>query len=46
MLLAITFYIAVSIFSYSNDLPPEGYVKEDPCIRCGEGWEYNPKMGM
>lgn len=44
MLEALAIYLCVTFFVYTLDPnpSPEGYTNYDPCIRCGEDWEFYP----
>lgn len=44
MLEALVIYLSVTFFVYTLDPnpAPEGYTNYDPCIRCGEDWEFYP----
>lgn len=44
MLEALAIYLCVTFFVYTLDPSPapEGYTHYDPCIKCGEDWEFYP----
>ena len=44
MLEAILIYLVIQlvVYDFNPNPAPKGYTDYDPCIRCGEDWEFYP----